>query len=66
MPPPIDYTASAINRLPAAILIEFKDAWSASYYGDEDAHYDQSAEACISFGVNGAELLVEALIKIIQ
>ena len=65
MSPLIDYTAAAINSLPAAILNEFRGAWSASYYGDEDAHYDQTAEACISFGVNGVELLVEALIKII-
>ena len=56
---------SAIERLPKTITIEFRDAWSASYYGDEDAPYDQTAEACISFGVNGAQLLVEALIKII-
>ena len=57
---------SDIERLSKSIAIEFRDAWSASYYGDEDAPYDETAEACISFGVNGAELLVEALIKIIQ
>ena len=57
---------SDIERLSKSIAIEFRGAWSASYYGDEDAHYDQTAEACISFGVNGVELLVEALIKIIQ
>jgi hypothetical protein len=57
---------SAIERLPKSITIEFRDAWSASYYGDEDAPYDETAEACISFGVNGAQLLVEAVIKIIQ
>lgn len=57
---------SAIERLPKSITIEFRDAWHASYHGDEDAPYDETAEACISFGVNGVELLVEALIKIIQ
>jgi hypothetical protein len=57
---------SDIEGLSKSIAIEFRDAWSASYYGDEDAHYDQTTEACISFGMNGAQLLVEALIKIIQ
>jgi len=47
-------------------LNALRDAWSASYYGDDDAPYDETAEACISYGVNGAQLLVEALIKIIQ
>jgi hypothetical protein len=57
---------SALERLPKSITLEFRDAWSASYYGDEYAPYDETAEACISYGLNGVELLVEALIKIIQ
>lgn len=57
---------SALERLPKSITLEFRDAWSASYYGDEYAPYDETAEACISFGVNGAQQLVAALIKMIQ
>ena len=60
------YTHVDIEGLSKSIAIEFRGACHASYYGDAVVHYDETAEACISFGMNGAQLLVEALIKIIQ
>ena len=54
---------SAVERLPKSITIEFRDAWSASYYGDEeDRSDDETVAACIAIGVRTAEQLVAMLI----